>query len=67
MVERSNGKLKILMEGAPTWVISKNRAIEKKEKNVIEAAGSRNDLYHATAVYNEQHNRGIGLALADVR
>ena len=49
MVERSNGKLKI--------IISKNRAIK--------GGGWVEELPHATEVYNQQYNRGIGLAPAD--
>ena len=49
MVERSNGKLKIL--------ISKNRAIK--------GGGWVVELPHATEVYNQQYNRGIGLSPAD--
>ena len=49
MVERSNGKLKIL--------ISKNRAIK--------GGGWVVELPHATEVYNQQYNRGVGLSPAD--
>lgn len=49
MVERSNGKLKI--------IISKNRAIK--------GGGWVEELPHAVDVYNQQYNRGIGFAPAD--